>query len=69
MKIFATFFLYFLLIFNSAADDRKKELDKLFKELKTNNISSAYKIEEKIWNIWTTHPSNKNLTSLLSRGE
>ena len=25
MKIFATFFLYFLLIFNSAADDRKKE--------------------------------------------
>ena len=68
MKIFATFFLYFALILNLAADERKNELNKLFKELKTNNLSSAHKIEEKIWNIWTTHPTNKNLTSLLSRG-
>ena len=68
MKIFATFFFYFLLIFNAAADDRENQLDKLFEELKNNNPSSAYEIEEKIWDIWTTHPSNKNLTSLLSRG-
>ena len=68
MKIFVTFFLYFALILNLAADERKNELNKLFKELKTNNLSSAHKIEEKIWNIWTTHPTNKNLTSLLSRG-
>ena len=68
MKIFATFFLYFLLILNSAAVDRENELDKLFDELKTNNLSSAYEIEKKIWDIWTTHPSNKNLTYLLSRG-
>ena len=68
MKIFATFFLYFILIFNSTADERENELNKLFEELKTKNLSSAHKIEEKIWNIWTTHPTNKNLTSLLSRG-
>ena len=68
MKIFGTFFLYFLLILNSAAEDRENELDKLFDELKTNNLSSAYEIEKKIWDIWTTHPSNKNLTYLLSRG-
>ena len=68
MRIFTTFFLYFLLIFNSFADDRENELSKLFYELKTNNLSSAYKIEEKIWDIWTTHPTNKNLTYLLAKG-
>ena len=68
MRIFTTFFLYFLLIFNSLADDRENELSKLFYELKTNNLSSAYKIEEKIWDIWTTHPTNKNLTYLLAKG-
>tara|TARA_Y100000748_G_C15272610_1_gene401310 strand:+ start:33 stop:578 length:546 start_codon:yes stop_codon:yes gene_type:complete len=68
MKIFRIFFLYFLLIFNSSAEDREIELNKLFNELNTNNFSSAYEIEQKIWDIWITHPTNENLTSLLSRG-
>ena len=68
MKLLTTFVLYFLLILNSPADERENELNKLFYELKTDNFSSAYKVEQKIWDIWITHPTNKNLTYLLSRG-
>ena len=68
MKLLTTFVLYFLLILNSPADERENELNKLFYELKTDNFSSAYEIEQKIWDIWITHPTNENLTSLLLRG-
>ena len=68
MKILLTFFLYFLLIFNSFAKDRERELNKLFNELKTNNLSSAYEIEQKIWNIWTTHPNDPDISNLLTKG-
>tara|TARA_B100001250_G_C19572192_1_gene688157 strand:- start:229 stop:774 length:546 start_codon:yes stop_codon:yes gene_type:complete len=68
MKILVTFFLYFLLIFNSFANDRESELNKLFNELKTNDLSSAYEIEQKIWNIWTTHPNDPNISNLLTIG-
>ena len=68
MKIIVTFFLYFLLIFNSLANDRENELNRLFNELKTNNLSSAYAIEQKIWNIWTTHPNDQKISNLLTKG-
>ena len=45
------------------------ELDDLFEKLKkTGNPMTAKKIEGKIWELWTTHPSEKSLTDLLAKG-
>ena len=64
-------FIFFVFIFSSSllADDSKKEIDKLFIQLKSSlNFENSKKIEEKIWNIWVTHPSQNNLTKLLADG-
>jgi len=58
---------------NVNAEDRKKELDKLFFQLKNSkNLLSAQIVEKKIWEIWLTHPSNDRrgfrLTELLTQG-
>ena len=50
------------------ADDRNSELNRLFNELKIKDQSSSFKIEQKIWKLWSTHPSNDELTSMLSVG-
>ena len=50
------------------ADERVTKLNKLFNDLKINNYSIASKVEQKIWEIWSTHPNNKQLTSLLAEG-
>ena len=51
------------------ADDNKKEIDKLFVQLKSAlNFENSKKIEDKIWDLWTTHPSKDNLTKLLADG-
>ena len=50
------------------AQDRDVLLDKLFKELKINNAALTNRIEQKIWEIWSTHPKNKKLTERLAEG-
>jgi len=50
------------------ADDRINKLNKLFNDLKITNSSIANEVEQKIWNIWSTHPSDEKLTSLLAKG-
>jgi len=50
------------------ADERKEELNKLFKELKNDNSNLTYEIEQKIWKIWSTHPKKNKLTIMLSEG-
>ena len=59
-----------LLFFSSAnSDERELELNKLFNQLKNNSDASlAFEVEMKIWNIWSTHPSQENLTQLLANG-
>jgi len=60
-----------LLFFNLnilSADDRADQLDKLFNELKINNSIIANEVEQKIWKIWSTHPNDEKLTSLLAEG-
>ena len=65
-------YIFFILILfsfsHTLADDRNDQLDQLFKELKTRNISLAYKAEQKIWNIWSTHPTDEKLTLVLEKG-
>ena len=50
-----------------SANDRDVELDKLFLELKKNTSSSS-SIVQKIWTLWSTHPTNEKLTSILDEG-
>ena len=50
-----------------SANDRDVELDKLFLELKKNTSSSS-SIVQKIWTLWSTHPTDKKLTSILDEG-
>ena len=69
MRLFVfILFLNFLSISNIYSSERDKELNNLFLELKVNNINLAYKIEQKIWKIWSTHPTDKNLTEILEKG-
>ena len=69
MKKIITSLIYILFIINqSFAEDRKDELNKLFKELKIKNSVVTFEIEQKIWKIWSTHPEKNELTSLLAKG-
>ena len=63
--------LVLLLCGNVAAysNDRDVRLNQLFEQLKkSNNNSVAFEIEMKIWNIWSTHPNQKELTESLAKG-
>ena len=70
MKKFLGILVLGLLFFSNAnSEERKLELNKLFNQLKNNsNASMAFEVEMKIWNIWSTHPSQENLTQLLANG-
>ncbi len=58
-----------LLSFNSLfADERSIKLDELFNDLKNNDQYISNKIEQKIWKIWSTHPNNSELTTMLNAG-
>ena len=62
-------FLLILFSFNQLkAEDRKNQLNKLFNELKINNAGLVYDTEQKIWEIWSTHPSDQFLTTRLAEG-
>ena len=52
-----------------ANDDRQKQIDELFDQLKSSiDYESSKEIESKIWELWTTHPSENSLTALLADG-
>ncbi len=68
MKKFISFFLFFFVTSTSNAENRDDQLDQLFNKLKINNEVLTYKIEQKIWKIWSTHPTNKILTNRLEDG-
>ena len=53
---------------NLEANDKNKKLDRLFNDLKFKNATLSYEIEQKIWELWSTHPSDKNLTTMLAAG-
>ena len=61
---------FFIFLINTVlyAEDQNKELDRLFLELKKNIPSKSLNIEQQIWLLWSTHPSDEKLTSLLDEG-
>ena len=68
MKKTVTAIVIFLICSVSFADNQEKELDKLFLELKKNIPTKSVNIEQKIWLLWSTHPSDEKLTSMLDEG-
>ena len=67
-KFFILSVLFFLSLSGAFADERKKQLDKLFDKLKKDNPVFTFEIEQKIWKIWSTHPKKNQLTVMLNKG-
>ena len=62
--------IIFLILSTSvlSANERDGQLDKLFHELKKNIPSLSPGIAEQIWLLWSTHPTDQKLTSILDEG-
>jgi tetratricopeptide (TPR) repeat protein len=67
MKNILSIILLFLSTSILTANERDAQLDKLFNELKRNTSSSS-SIVQKIWTLWSTHPTDEKLTSILDEG-
>ena len=68
-KLLGILVLGLLFFSNANSEEREFKLNKLFNQLKNNSDASmAFEVEMKIWNIWSTHPSQENLTQLLANG-
>ena len=52
----------------SLANERDTRLNQLFNELKANKSKVALIIEQEIWALWSTHPSDEKLTARLEEG-
>tara|TARA_B100000902_G_scaffold352579_1_gene363411 strand:- start:347 stop:898 length:552 start_codon:yes stop_codon:yes gene_type:complete len=68
---FIKYLILILILFNfnqSNAENRNHKLDRLFNELKINKQTLANEIEQKIWDLWSTHPTDKKLTIRLAEG-
>ena len=68
MKKILSIIILFLSTTTLSANDRNVELDKLFLELKKNIPSLSSGIAQQIWMLWSTHPTDQKLTSLLDEG-
>ena len=67
-KIIIFIIALFFLTISSKANDRDIQLNRLFNELKINNVALVYGTEQKIWEIWSTHPTDDKLAIELSKG-
>ena len=67
-RIITILIFLFLGISQLFADEKRNQLDQLFDELKNDNPVLSFKVEQKIWKLWSTHPSDKNLTTMLAEG-
>ena len=68
MKKILPIIILFLSITVLSANERETQLNKLFNELKKNISSSSPRIAEQIWTLWSTHPTDEKLTSILDEG-
>ena len=69
MKRLLLFFLIYLFSFTSLfANDRDVRLNQLFNELKVNKAKVASIVEQEIWSLWSTHPTDEKLTARLEEG-
>ena len=67
-KIFLVILFY---LFSQAillANERDTRLNQLFNKLQANKSKAAYIVEQEIWDLWSTHPTDEKLTSRLEEG-
>ena len=67
-RIITILIFLFLGISQLFANEKKNQLDQLFDQLKNDDPVLSFKVEQKIWKIWSTHPEEENLTLMLSKG-
>ena len=71
-KLLGIVFLGLLFFSNVNAEERESELNNLFEQLKNSEATKAIELENKIWKIWSIHPSKDRrgyrLTELLAQG-
>ena len=67
-KFFILFYLLLVVATDLFASEINKKLDKLFVDLKNSSQTNFLEIEQKIWELWSTHPNDQKLTLLLAEG-
>ena len=67
-KFFLILLIYFLSQLSSFSDERDIKLNQLFIELKVNQSNDAFIVEQEIWKLWSTHPTDIKLTARLEEG-
>tara|TARA_B100000963_G_scaffold255453_1_gene224041 strand:- start:73 stop:621 length:549 start_codon:yes stop_codon:yes gene_type:complete len=67
-KFFLIILFYLCSQTNSLPNERDIRLNQLFNELKENKSKLAYIVEQEIWALWSTHPTDEKLTARLEEG-
>ena len=67
-KLFLVILFYLFSQVSSLANERDTRLNQLFNELKANKSKVAFIIEQEIWALWSTHPTDEKLTARLEEG-
>ena len=67
-KLFLVILFYLFSQVSSLANERDTRLNQLFNELKANKSKVAFIIEQEIWALWSTHPTDQKLTAKLEEG-
>ena len=67
-KLLLVILFYLFSQISSLANDRDTRLNQLFNELKANKSKVAFIIEQEIWALWSTHPTDEKLTARLEEG-
>ena len=67
-RLFLVILLYLFSQVCSLANERDVRLNQLFNELKVNKSKVAAIIEQEIWTLWSTHPTDEKLTVRLEEG-
>ena len=67
-RLFLIFLFYLFSQTSSFSNERDVRLNQLFNELKVNQAKVASIVEQEIWKIWSTHPTDEKLTTRLEEG-
>ena len=67
-RLFSILVFYLFSQTSTFANERDIRLNQLFNELKVNKAKIAAIVEQEIWKIWSTHPSDAKLTARLEEG-
>ena len=67
-NLFLVILFYLFSQVSILANERDTRLNQLFNELKVNKSKVAFIVEQEIWALWSTHPTDEKLTARLEEG-